>query len=316
MDQAAALSGRRLFSWIASLAQPLQHLLSERSRRPSVRISIRTNAQGRGSPVSKLIKFTLGLAAATALGATAQAGCPVVKTHCVTCVVTPPPPPTCVKCDGPRTGTSTLPPLSSYFEHQARCGTTTQVHRPTVASYSGASAYAGASSSGTTSNASSYAHSSAHAGTSGYARASATAQSTTSHGSAYATASASSGAHATATAHAHSYASTHNAPVVTSTYQEHQYRHEGFSGTYRGLGHNERLHPTTCPVAVHNPQRHQVTGCYKVVKQWTPPKIQRPVPQRVYYRVVRPIIYVRYPVPVCVTGPCQTQPHYRSRYGS
>ncbi|MGJ8560108.1 MAG: hypothetical protein ACSHX3_07720 [Litorimonas sp.] len=258
--------------------------------------------------MSKLIKITLGLVAATALGATAQAGCPVVtKTTCVTCVVTPPPP--CVKCDGPRTGTSTLPPLSSYFDHQARCGTTPvyrPVHRPTVTSYSGASAHAGASSSGSTSSANSFATASAHAG------------GTTSQASAYASASASaaSGAHATATARATSYASSHHAPVVTSTYQGHQYRYEGFSGTYGGLGHNERLHPTTCPVAVHNPQRHKVAGCYKVVKQWTPPKVHRPAPQQVFYRVVRPIIYVRYPVPVCVTGPCAPQHYGRSRYGS
>lgn len=269
--------------------------------------------------MSKLIKITLGLVAATALGATAQAGCPVVTTHCVTCVAPtpPPPPPTCVTCDGPRTGTSTLPPLSSYFEHQARCGTTPPyrpAHRPTVTSYSGASAHAVASSSGSTSSANSYANASAHAGASSHARASAYAGGTTSQASAYA--SASSGAHATATARATSYASSNPAPVVTSTYQGHQYRYEGFSGSYGGLGHNERLHPTTCPVAVHNPQRHQVAGCYKVVKQWTPPQVHRPAPQQVFYRVVRPIIYVRYPVPVCVTGPCQTQPHYRSRYGS
>lgn len=270
--------------------------------------------------MSKLIKITLGLVAATALGATAQAGCPVVKTSCVTCVVTPPPPPpTCVTCDGPRTGTSTMPPLSSYFEHQARCGTTPPyrpAHRPTVTSYSGASAHAGTSSSGSTSSANSYATASAHAGASSHASASAYAGASTSQASAYASASASSGAQATATARATSYASSNHAPVVTSTYQGHQYRYEGFSGSYSGLGHNERLHPTTCPVAVHNPQRHQVAGCYKVVKQWTPPKVHRPAPQQVFYRVVRPIIYVRYPVPVCVTGPCAPQHYGRSRYGS
>lgn len=268
----------------------------------------------RGSPVSKLIKITVGLAAATALGATAQAGCPVVtKTTCVTCVVTPPPPPTCVKCDGPRTGTSTLPPLSSYFEYQARCGTTTPTYRPVATSYSGASAHAGASSSGSTSSASGHAAASS-AGASSYASASAYAGGTASQASAYA--SASSGAQATATAHASSYASTRHAPVITSTYQGHQYRYEGFSGTYGGLGHNERLHPTRCPVAVQNPQHHQVAGCYKVVKQWTPPQVHQPAPHRVYYRVVRPVIYVRYPVPVCVTGPCAPQPYQRSRYGS
>jgi hypothetical protein len=273
------------------------------------------NAQGRGSPVSKLIKITLGLAAATALSATAQAGCPAVKPQCVTCVVTPPPPPppSCVTCDGPRTGTSTLPPLSSYFEHQARCGTTPtyrpiktrRTHVPAPTHYPAASSYSGASA---------YASASAHSGPSSYASASAHANGTTSQATAYASASASSGA--SATAHATSYASTNQAPVVTSTYQGHQYRYEVFSGNYGGLGHNERLHPTSCPVAVHNPQAHQVAGCYKVVKQWTPPQVQRPAPHRVYYRVVRPIIYVRYPVPVCVTGPCAPQQHGRSRYGS
>lgn len=256
--------------------------------------------------MSKLIKITLGLVTATALGATAQAGCPVVKTSCVTCVVTPPPPPTCVNCDGPRTGTSTLPPLSSYFGHEARCGTTQPyrvAHRPTTASYSVATAHVSAS---------------AHASASSHASASAYASSGSSQASVYASASssASSGAHVTATAHATANAASTPAPVVTSTYQNHQYRYEGFSGNYSGLGQNERLHTTTCPVTVQNPQHRQVAGCYKVVKQWTPPQVHRPAPQQVFYRVMRPIIYVRYPVPVCVTGPCAPQPYAGSRYGS
>lgn len=67
--------------------------------------------------MSKLIKAAAGLAVATLLGSAAQAG---TKAH-YTCATPPPPPPKCVSCDGPKTGKSTLPPLSSYFEHQAKC---------------------------------------------------------------------------------------------------------------------------------------------------------------------------------------------------
>lgn len=218
------------------------------------------------------MKITLGLVAATALGATAQAGCPVAPTNCVVCIAPtpPPPPPSCVSCDGPRTGTSTLPPLSSYFEHQVRCGTTVTAtyHPPVAQPY--------------------------HPPV------------TTPY-------------HPPVTppvTHHAPYAPISQAPVVTSTYQSHHYRHQSFSGSYSGLGQNEFLHGTRCPVLVQNPEAHKVLGCYKVVKKWTPPKIHRPAPRQVYYRVVRPIIYVRYPVPVCVTGPCQSQPQYRSRYGS
>lgn len=68
----------------------------------------------------------------------------------------------------------------------------------------------------------------------------------------------------------------------------------GFSGSpasLPGLGYNESLRPTTCPTAVYNPNGGKVLGCYNVVK---------PVAQTSYYRIVRPVIYVRYPVPVAV----------------
>lgn len=101
----------------------------------------------------------------------------------------------------------------------------------------------------------------------------------------------------------------------------------GFSGSttsVAGLGLNESLRPTSCPVNVYNPNGGQVLGCYNVVK---------PVPQTTYYRIVRPVIYVRYPVPVAVpyqvygygyhsqhqyfSGGCAaTSAHYgASRYG-
>jgi len=74
-----------------------------------------------------------------------------------------------------------------------------------------------------------------------------------------------------------------------------------------GLGANERLCPTACGdrVGVHGVGNGKVLGCYKVCK---PAVVQN------YVRVVRPIIYVRYPVlqrPVC---PTYVTTHY-SRYG-
>ena len=84
----------------------------------------------------------------------------------------------------------------------------------------------------------------------------------------------------------------------------------GFSGStssVAGLGAGESLQATSCPVSVHNPGGGKVLGCYNVVK---------PVPQTTYYRVVRPVVYVRYPVPVAVPyySGCSVVTH-ASRYG-
>lgn len=65
-----------------------------------------------------------------------------------------------------------------------------------------------------------------------------------------------------------------------------------FSGPLQGLGANESLRPTTCPVSVYNPTGAEVLGCYSVVKTQPTVTVQN------YIRVVRPIIYVRYPVAV------------------
>jgi len=83
-----------------------------------------------------------------------------------------------------------------------------------------------------------------------------------------------------------------------------------FSGSpsaITGLGMNESLQPVNCPVNVYGSGEGSVLGCYNVVK---------PVPQTSYYRVVRPVVYVRYPVPVAVpyTSPCHTF-KVHSRYG-
>jgi len=67
-----------------------------------------------------------------------------------------------------------------------------------------------------------------------------------------------------------------------------------------GLGSSEYLQPTSCPVNVNGLQSGQsVLGCYSVMKQsQQASRIHYGAPQTV--RVVRPIIYVRYPVPTPV----------------
>ena len=83
-----------------------------------------------------------------------------------------------------------------------------------------------------------------------------------------------------------------------------------------GLGANESLQPTSCPVSVHNPGGAKVLGCYNVIK---PKPVVRTVVRKVVhtvptvYQVVRPVIYVRTPVPVCNT--CCTPKTVFSRYG-
>lgn len=86
------------------------------------------------------------------------------------------------------------------------------------------------------------------------------------------------------------------------------------SSVLSGLGANESLQSTTCPVSVHNPGSAKVLGCYNVVKPAPRPAVRtvvKTVPT--VYRVVRPVIYVRTPVPVCNT--CCSPKTVYSRYG-
>jgi len=96
---------------------------------------------------------------------------------------------------------------------------------------------------------------------------------------------------------------------ISQTYSDSStYAFSGSTASVAGLGHNESLQATNCPVNVHGSGEGTVLGCYNVVK---------PVPQTSYYRVVRPVVYVRYPVPVAVpyTSPCHTY-KISSRYGN
>lgn len=102
--------------------------------------------------------------------------------------------------------------------------------------------------------------------------------------------------------------STYGTGSISQTYSDTStYGFSGSTASVPGLGYNESLRATNCPVNVYGAGEGRVIGCYNVVK---------PVPQTTYYRVVRPVIYVRYPVPVPVpyTSPCHTVTHW-SRYG-
>lgn len=104
---------------------------------------------------------------------------------------------------------------------------------------------------------------------------------------------------------------TYGTGSISSPYTGSDVEIFGFSGSTSsvpGLGSNESLQATNCPVNVYNPTGARVLGCYNVVKQ---------VPQTNYVRVVRPVVYVRYPVPTPVAVPyyanCGVQKVY-SRY--
>lgn len=76
--------------------------------------------------------------------------------------------------------------------------------------------------------------------------------------------------------------------------------------TVPGLGPNERLCPTTCPVDVHNPEGGKVLDCYSVCEPVAAPAPQPVIQPAVSYnivRVVRPIVYVRYQSPVTAPRP-------------
>ena len=201
-----------------------------------------------------LIRIAAGTAATLALAGTAQAGCNT-GTYCSgssymgqsyssNSVSTPSY--TTSSASGGYTGSSSLPPLSSYFDGNA--------------------------------NSTSYAASSYSS--------------------------------------ADSYASSYPSGSISSSYTLDDTTVYGFSGSTTsapGLGMGESLQATSCPVNVDAAPGSRVLGCYSVVRQ-----VQAPVAKTTYYRVVRPVVYVRYPVPVpvpyAVTSPCATNVAY-SRYG-
>lgn len=113
-----------------------------------------------------------------------------------------------------------------------------------------------------------------------------------------------------ATHQSYSHSTTYPSGSISDSYVDNSAQTYGFHGSTSsipGLGMNESLRATNCPTSVYNPEGGQVLGCYNVVK---------PVAQTRYYRIVRPVIYVRYPVPVAVPyySGCTVVTH-TSRYG-
>ena len=74
--------------------------------------------------MSKLIRIGLGIT--LGLGFRAASG----TAYALCGAAYPAPINPCLDCKGPVTGKSTLPPLSSYFEHEAKCNG--KVYRPKV----------------------------------------------------------------------------------------------------------------------------------------------------------------------------------------
>ncbi|MEE9271879.1 MAG: hypothetical protein V3U57_01210 [Robiginitomaculum sp.] len=88
--------------------------------------------------------------------------------------------------------------------------------------------------------------------------------------------------------------------------------------TAKNMDTGDSLVPTHCPVSVNAPTGSRVLGCYAVSRPAPAPVvIPAPIviPQYNIVRVVRPVIYVRYPVPTPVMMPsCGVVTNY-SRYG-
>lgn len=95
--------------------------------------------------------------------------------------------------------------------------------------------------------------------------------------------------------------SSYGSGSISATYSDNSATVVPFTSpaSVPGLGVNESLVPTSCPVSVSNPDGGRVLGCYAVAK---PALVAQPVytPVTTYTRVVHPVIYVRYPVPTPV----------------
>jgi hypothetical protein len=84
------------------------------------------------------------------------------------------------------------------------------------------------------------------------------------------------------------------------------------SASMPGTGPGERLVRVNCPVSVDAPAGSKVLDCYTIEKT----QYVQPAPVTRAYQVVRPVIYVRYPVPVMVPNACGPIYDAPSRYGS
>ena len=77
------------------------------------------------------------------------------------------------------------------------------------------------------------------------------------------------------------------------------------------LGAGEKLCPVDCATPSLGGEKGRVLGCYAVCEERP---VVTPVTTTVLTQVVRPVVYVRYPVPYGVAVPGPVYAHY-SRYG-
>ncbi|MEM7729026.1 MAG: hypothetical protein AAF311_07085 [Pseudomonadota bacterium] len=246
--------------------------------------------------MSKLFRTSLGLATVLGISAaatTAQAGCTIAK---------PAPVKSCISCDGPVTGHSTLPPLSSYFEHQFRC--TGKTYTPRTHYSSGRTVQTAIVQ---------------NAGNS-----TATQTAIVQNGSSSSTQTAivqNGGSGATQTAIVQNAGTV--APVQTAIVQN---AGAGSSQTaiVQNNTYNSRIVTspprivTRAPRVISRTVNTTRTVCGSAT--WHPACSYRPAPPPPVIRVIRPIVPVPYPVPtpvpVCVSGPCGATGYARrSRYG-
>jgi hypothetical protein len=233
--------------------------------------------------VSKFLQTSLGLATLMGVGSfatSAQATCRIA---------TPPPPTSCIDCSGPKTGKSTLPPLSSYFQHQARC-TNNKPYVPI--------ADPGHATSGSKTTVVQNPIVSTHINQTG------NGSITVNQSPTITTAVTQSGSGT---------ASVIQNPTVSTSINQ--------SG-------NGTISVTQNPViGTRIVQNRYRTGCTshtcsvpRPIPYPVPRPLPHPRPRPTYYRVVHPIVRVPVPVPtpvpVCVNTPCAPQPYRtRSRYG-
>ena len=219
---------------------------------------------------------------------------------------------TCLDTSGSYSSTSSyntssysVPSSSTYSSGSSYTGSSSVITTPSYStsstySTSPVTSYSSASPSYSTST-----YTSAPSSTSSYVPSSSTysASSVTSYSSAspsyststYTTAPSSTSSYSIASP---SYASSaYGSGSISQSYSDSNMQVIPFTSTASvpGLGANESLVPTSCPVNVYNPGGAKVLGCYSVSK----PK-PMPLPRVNYTRVVRPVVYVRYPVPTPV----------------
>ena len=269
--------------------------------------------------MSKLIRISLGVALGLGFSAgSAYATCGAVKYQPIN---------PCHGCKTPVTGTSTLPPLSSYFDHEAKCKGKTYTPKVVTRHHAGSGQTAivqnshggaGAQTAIVQNSGIGSAPQTAIVQNSGLTSGAQTAIVQNSGAAAPQTAIVqNSGVSSPQTAIVqNSGVSAPQTAIVqnsgTTTAKTSIVQNSCGTGSQTAIVQNNHI-VNNCSVTIHRPPKvhHR-----RVVH---PPKIiYPPAPRPTYYRCIHPVSPVPYPGPVCVNNICQPRPHpqpRRSRYG-